>query len=236
MGKWSFNFELFTRLPEVLGKSFYAISKKTGICVQTINNYSQEQSTISVQNLIKLCNGLRMPASLFLSEDGVDIIPGRGQATIPTAQFQPIQWSNKNVERLFGGRSEQIHYVDVAEAMDVTNQKPQKRLLLETRFPIDDFLKMCNKLHISPYTLILDNNQDYKKSIIDKYTENAKKTERIVKLEGLVGELKKNLESMQREVEELKTAYANLSRQFGASYEIHHFKDSSIAIAADAGK
>lgn len=157
---WSFNMLLFSRISKVLDISEAEIARRCGMTQQVLNRYTSADIMLSVQNLLKICNAMRMPAYYFVSEDNHHIVPNRETATIPIDQWHPITWDKQAVEMAFGDRQGQIFWKDVAEAMGVSSQKPHDRFLLRKRFPIDDFLKTCNKLNLSPFQFLIDPNRN----------------------------------------------------------------------------
>lgn len=157
---WSFNMLLFSRISKVLDLSEAEIARRCGMTQQALNRYTSADIMLSVQKLLIICNALRMPTYYFVSEDDNHIVPSRETATIPLEHWHPITWDMQAVELTFGDREEQIFWKDVAEAMGVSSQKPHDRFLLRKRFPIDDFLKTCNKLNLSPFKFLIDPNRD----------------------------------------------------------------------------
>ena len=157
---WSFNMLLFSRISKVLDISEAEIARRCGMTQQVLNRYTSTDIMLSVQNLLKICNALRMPAYYFVSEDNHHVVPNRETATIPLDQWRPVTWDVQAVELTFGDREGQIFWKDVAEAMGVTSQKPHDRFLLRKRFPVNDFLQTCNKLNLSPFRFLIDLNRD----------------------------------------------------------------------------
>lgn len=157
---WNFNMLLFSRISKVLDISEAEIARRCGMTQQVLNRYTSADIMLSVQNLLKICNAMRMPAYYFVSEDNHHIVPNRETATIPLDQWHAITWDKQAVEMTFGDRQGQIFWKDVAEAMGVSSQKPHDRFLLRKRFPIDDFLKTCNKLNLSPFKFLIDPNRN----------------------------------------------------------------------------
>ena len=77
MEKWSFNNQLFRRLPDVLDISGAEIARRCSLKQQVLNRYQNGGIVLSVQVLIKICNSLRMPAYYFVAEDRPS--PGTGR-------------------------------------------------------------------------------------------------------------------------------------------------------------
>lgn len=163
MEKWSFNYQLFSRLSDVLDITGTEIARRCGLRQQVLSRYTTNEIVVSVQVLIKLCNSIRMPFHYFIAEDGNCIIPNRESATIPFEYWQPIEWDTQAVEHTFGDGEGRIYWKDVATVMGVSEQKPHERFTLRRRFRITDFLATCSHYDISPYKFLIDRNRDFDK-------------------------------------------------------------------------
>ena len=234
MNKWSFNSLLFSRLPDVLDISGAEIARRCGMKQQVFNRYTNQEVMLSVQILMTICNSLRMPIHFFVSEENNHVIPNRECATIPLDEWHPIEWNHDAVEKTFGDGGGRIYWKDVAEAMDVTEQKPHDRFKLKTRFPIDGFLTTCNKLNISPFLFLIDNNRDKaKRRATKKATVPAGSStkDRSVALQSPAGEaslradvaaLTKKLDGMNTTIAELTAKYDDLLQRHTALLERHN--------------
>lgn len=159
MEKWSFNSLLFSRLSDVLDISGTEIARRCGIKQQVFSRYTTNETVVSVQTLMKICNALRMPIHFFVSENDSHVIPNRESATIASDCWQPVGWDRQAVEDTFGDGEGRIYWRDVAKAMGVSEQKPHDRFLLVTRFPVTDFLTTCSRLGMSPFRFLIDANR-----------------------------------------------------------------------------
>jgi len=160
MDKWSFNSLLFGRLTDVLDISVTEMAKRCHVRQQVLNRYMKNENELPVKILIKMCNALRMPCHFFVSEYNNHDVPNREIATISAEQWQPIEWDNQAVEHTFGDGEGRIFWKDVAVVMGVTAQKPHDRFLLRKRFPVTDFLVVCNHFNLSPFNFLVDQNRD----------------------------------------------------------------------------
>lgn len=160
MEKWFFNSLLINKLSDILDLSGAEIARRCGLSQQVMNRYMNNGIVLSVQTLLKICNSIRMPIYYFVAEDNNFVLPNREYATIAHDLWQPVGWNHSAVERIFGDKSGQIAWRDVATAMGVTPQKPHDRMLLKTRLPVDDFCRTCNNLNLSPFTFLIDRNRD----------------------------------------------------------------------------
>ena len=159
MVKYSFNQLLLSKLPVVMDISISEISRRCNISQPVIYNYIKGGIELPLQTLIQICNALRIPSHLFISENNRHVIPTRETATIEADQWKPITWNTEAVELTFGDGVGKIYWKDVADVMGVTPQKPHDRFLLRTRFPINSFLHICSHYKLSPYLFLDDPNQ-----------------------------------------------------------------------------
>lgn len=173
MVKYSFNQLLLSKLPVVMDISISEIARRCNISQPVIYNYIKDSIELPLQTLIQICNALRIPSRLFISENNRHIIPTRETATIEADQWKPITWNTEAVELTFGDGENKIFWKDVAEVMGVTPQKPHDRFLLRTRFPISDFLLTCTHYNISPYLFLNDDNAVKEKSKSKPNTSNT---------------------------------------------------------------
>lgn len=223
MNKWSFNSLLFSRLPDVLDISGAEIARRCGMKQQVFNRYTNQEVMLSVQILMTICNSLRMPIHFFVSEENNHVIPNRECATIPLDEWHPIDWNYDAVEKTFGDGGGRIYWKDVADAMDVTEQKPHDRFKLKTRFPIDGFLATCNKLNISPYLFLIDNNRDKAKRERGKRGCGPRGSAmREESLRADVAALTKKLDDLNTTVTELTAKYDDLLQRHTALLDSHN--------------
>lgn len=225
MNKWSFNFLLLRKLSDVLDISESEIARRCGMKQQVFNRYTNEEVMLSMGVLMKICNSLRMPAYYFVSEDNKHEIPNRECATIPLDYWQPISWDVQTVEQTFGIGAGRIHWKDVADAMGVTEQKPRGRFMMKTRFPVDDFLKTCNTLNLSPFLFLVDKNRDANR----QKNGNRKATIPVASAAGNnealradIRELKRKLGDMNGTVEDITKKYDDLLRRHTALLDRHN--------------
>ena len=160
MSTWTFNRKLFTQLSDVLDISFAKIAEQCGLRQQVLSRYVTGEIELSLQVLIQLCNGLRIPIYYFVSENGNHVIPNREFATLPQTQWQPITWNHQAAELIFGDGEGKIYWKDVAVVMGVSSQKPHERFRLRRRFPIENFLTVCTHYQISPFKFLVDPNHE----------------------------------------------------------------------------
>ena len=173
MVKYSFNQLLLSKLPVIMDISISEIARRCNISQPVIYNYIKGGIELPLQTLIQICNALRIPSRLFISENNRHVIPTRETATLESDRWKPISWNTEAVELTFGDGENKIFWKDVAEVMGVTPQKPHDRFLLRTRFPISAFLFTCTYYKISPYLFLNDDNEVQEKPKSKPKTSNT---------------------------------------------------------------
>lgn len=240
MNKWTFNYQLFSRLSDVLDISSTEISKRCGVKQQVLNRYMRNETVLPVQILIKMCNALRMPSYFFVSEDNNYDMPNREIATISLDNWQPIDWNYQEVENTFGDGGNRIFWKDVAKVMDVTPQKPHARFLLEKRFCIDDFLNVCSHFDISPFNFLIDPNR--KQDNKSRKTAAMSGTRDGANMLGEIRILRQQIADLASTVDGVANDYKEISDKYDDLMEAHkallrrfneHIEERYIGMAAE---
>jgi len=238
MDKWTFNYELFSRLSDVLDISITEIAKRCGVKQQVLNRYLRNENELPVQTLIKMCNALRMPSYFFVSEDNNYDMPNREIATISLDRWQPVDWSCQEVENTFGDGGNRIFWKDVAVVMGVTPQKPHARFLLQKRFCITDFLKVCSHFDISPFNFLVDPNRKQDR----KGTKNAAAKEKRDEMKTEINTLRKQIADLVSTVHDVGKKYKEVTDKYDNLLEAHkallrrfneHINERYIGLAAE---
>lgn len=215
MKTYTFNTELFRELDELTGLTFTKIAKKAGMSQQAVSRYVCGNYVIPTQTLISISNALHFPIHLFITEDGVSIIPSQEQATIPASKWKPVYFDYKAGDRIFTQMG--IGWKTVAEAMDITPQNAHNRFNGKVKFPFDDFLMACSNLNIAPSMFLIDHNEAKAESKSKKEATNneiiALLRHDIAELQFKYTQLEKRLAEVEglhrRNINVYQDAYAN---------------------------
>lgn len=230
MNRWSFNMPLFSQLPNVLDITGTEIARRCELRQQVLSRYITNESVVTIQVLLKLCNALRMPAYYFVSVDNNFVIPNRESATIPLNEWHEISWNKEVVEQTFGDGEGRIKWKDVATAMNTSLQKPHERFALRTRFKVTDFFTACNAFGLSPFMFLNDPNRPVgktkRRAAIPSYAELQR---RVDTLEHDIADLKQRFTTLLHRQEEL-TKRVNVNIQ---NVQSSHIGIDHIGIAAD---
>lgn len=242
MNHFSFNVELISCLPNVLDLSVAEIARRCDFKQPTLRMYINRDRDIPVQTLMSLCNTFRIPTHYFFYDCGTYIIPPRELATVEEALWRPVTWDTQPVELLFGDSPGHIFWKDVANTMGVTDQKPRARFALKTRFPVTDFLRVCNTYDISPYTFIKDPNfiptqhKRNRRGIVVPPAPATPDANRQIFAD--IAELQRQISFLTETVADLTAKYTAILQTCDAlakrvNVNIENFKDSHLSIAAE---
>lgn len=224
MDKWSFNMPLFKRLSDVLDITGTEIARRCGLHQQVLSRYTTNETVVTVQVLIKLCNAIRMPIYYFVAENNNFVLPNRESATIPLDEWRPVSWNHDAAERIFGDGTGRIQWKAVAVAMHASSQKPHERFSLRRRFKITDFFATCNAFNLSPFLFLNDPNLPTGKAKKRAaQPSHADLQHRVSVLEQDVAELKQKLETLLHAHEKLvKQVQVNIQNVQNSHIGIDH--------------
>ena len=233
MKMYKFNIELLRSLPELLDITVAKLAVKAKVSQPAMTRYLQGETAISVQTLKDLCNAMRIPIHYFIYEGGVVELPTLDRLIIPSDQWHPILWDHDAIDRIFGAYGGRIYWKDVSAVMGTSSQKAHGRFSLETRFPIDDFLRTCTTLRISPYRFLVDNNKTGEnlplKGTLRLSPEQEKHFREIMNMRF-------DMDAMKRSLDELNRKMAILYKHFHLdinSNEYEAIKDIDMLKVAD---
>lgn len=201
MSRWSFNLPLFSQLPNILDITGTEIARRCGLRQQVLSRYLTNESVVSIQVLLNLCNALRMPIYYFVAENNNFVIPNRESATIPLGEWREVSWNAEALGHTFGDSEGRIKWKDVAVAMGVSSQKPHERFALRTRFKVTDFFTACNAFGLSPFLFLNDPNRP-----------NGKARKRPATPPSYV-DLSRRVDILEHDIADLKSKFGALLRE-----------------------
>lgn len=230
--KWTFNKLLFSRLTDVLDISITEMAKRCNIRQQVLSRYVRLENELPVKVLIKMCNALRMPCYYFVSENKKYEIPNRETATVAADQWHPVGWDSQAVERTFGSDGGRIFWKDVAAYMDLSPSKPHERFLLRTRFPVEEFLDVCNHFNLSPFDFLVDDNRPGDKRKARRDTERSTPSPALL---ADIAAMRQQMASLTAKYDDMLEKYASLLESHKALLQRfdEHISSTYIGMAAD---
>ena len=242
MDKFKFNYDLIACLSSVLDLTVTEIARRCKINQPTLRLYVERERIIPIQTIMVICNTLRISTRWFFYEGDAAVIPTREQAIVEPHCWQPVRWKANAAEQVFGDAPRHIFWKDVATAMGTTEQKPRGRFALKTRFPVADFLKVCNAFDISPYTFLMDNNPlvgDENKTKPGKRRTATPPAQNNDPLLADIADLRKKIADLSATVDDLTKKYDTLFKSHEAlsrrvSVNINTINGSHLNITTDS--
>lgn len=158
MGLVQLNTALITSLGHVLGKTNAELMEAAGVSNATWYRIMGHPDEITVQQLISIANGLRIPVFRFFSIDGLNVI-GNKEDYIENS-YKPCYYDAEALRTFISTRSSAA-WQDVANSLGITRTNLRNSLLSYTRLPIARFLAACDAFGIEPFVVIVDPNPQY---------------------------------------------------------------------------
>lgn len=227
------NTKLIKSLSDVLFMPAADMMKAAGIPCTTWYAVKNEPKGIKVQQLLAIANGLHIPVRRFFSTDSTDII-GRRDDYI-TEPYRECSYRAEVLQELVSNRAD-ITWKKASDATGITYDNLRKSLLGDRKTPVVRFLTACEAFGIDPFTVLIDPNPETKRNGSaprGSATRNNKSIRaEIDSLHKQVADLTAAVHNLTQKYDTLLKSYESLNRR--VSYDIHHFTDSNIAIAAEA--
>ena len=150
------NENLFKGLAHVLRMSYKEISSQSSISMTTLYRIIEVPSKISVQQLIDLANGLRIPVSRFFSKDSKEAV-GEREDYINFNHYRLCFYDKSAVQRII--ESDTVSsYRDIASVVGLHPNRVKESLLAEHRLPVTRLLNFCDNLNIDFFSIVVDPN------------------------------------------------------------------------------
>ena len=150
------NENLFKGLAHVLRMSYKEISSQSNISMTTLYRIIEVPSKMSVQQLIDLANGLRIPVSRFFSKDSKEAV-GEREDYINFNHYRLCFYDKSAVQRII--ESDTVSsYRDIASVVGLHPNRVKESLLAEHRLPVTRLLNFCDNLNIDFFSIVVDPN------------------------------------------------------------------------------
>ena len=199
MRNWKFDYDSFRVLDDIAGYSFAKIAKMSGIPQQAISRYVIGEYDLPLQILIKICNSIRLPIHYLIIEEDKQRTLNR-EDIVPMDKWKPVYFDSNGAEYIF--TSHGIQWKDVGEAMGVAQMNAKKRFVAGRRFPVNDFVKTCNKIKLSPFLFLIDPNRKVAKKSKAQVSEEA--MEKIEQLTNALADLQIKYKDLEEKLQRLQ--------------------------------
>ena len=196
------NEKLIMTLTKVLGLTHKTISDTTGIAIGTWYRIVKEPSSMTVQQLLALANGLQIPVRRFFTLGRQDKVGTREDYV--ERDYHPCSYEGAAIVSMIG-RGTAITQKEAAEAMGLPPIKIRETLCGYQRLTVNKLLAFCKAFSVDVFKVLVDPNETIEAKRLNKAEVN--------KLKAEIEELKKELKSLRHDYELLKEAHNLLARK-----------------------
>lgn len=228
------NTKLIKSLSDVLFMTATDMMDAAHIPCTTWYAIRKKPEDITIQYLLAIANGLHIPVRRFFSTEKETFIGKRDDYI--TEPYRECSYNADALQKMVNNRAD-ITWKKASVATGITYDNLRKSLLAERKTPVTRFLTACEAFGIDPFTILIDPNLEAKreKRAAVRFASPAGNRESIrADIDGLskqVADLTASVRELTQKYEALLKSHEALSRR--VSYDIHHFTDSSISIAAE---
>jgi len=149
------NVRLIATLAKVTRMTNQEISDATEIPIATWYRIAAGPANISVQQLMQLANGLKIPVRKFFTE-GEAVIVGIREDYI-RRDYKECRYDGDALRDKMG-RGTSIGMAEAAKAMSIDISHITKYIRAEKRLTVASLLSFCEAFNIDPFTFIIDPN------------------------------------------------------------------------------
>ena len=150
------NVDLFKDLAGALRMTYKEISSQSNISMTTLYRIIETPSKISVQQLIDLANGLRVPVSRFFSKDSKEAV-GEREDYINFNHYKLCFYDKSAMQKVIDSNTVSS-YREIASVVGLHPNRVKESLLAEHRLPVTRLLTFCDSLKIDFFNFVVDPN------------------------------------------------------------------------------
>lgn len=195
------NENLFKELAGALRMTYKEISSQSNISMTTLYRIIETPSKISVQQLIDLANGLRVPVSRFFSKDSMEPV-GEREDYINFNHYKLCFYDKGAMKKVINS-SIVSSYREIASVLGLHPNRVKESLLAEHRLPVTRLLKFCDALKMDYSFFIVDPNSK---------NTNAKEQKNAVITTSEYATILNEIVTLRREIEVFRAEFTNVRR------------------------
>ena len=150
------NVDLFKDLAGALRMTYKEISSQSNISMTTLYRIIETPSKISVQQLIDLANGLRVPVSRFFSKDSKEAV-GEREDYINFNHYKLCFYDKSAMQKVIDSNTVSS-YREIASVVGLHPNRVKESLLAEHRLPVTRLLTFCDGLKLDFFNFVIDPN------------------------------------------------------------------------------
>lgn len=206
MDKVKLNSQLIVSLADALYVSPSVIMGASGIANSTWYRIMQQPDILTIQQLLGIANGMRIPVKRFFYT-GCMLIVGHRDDYI-TDPYSPCRYDAEALKE-FVDTTDSATWMKAAKEIGVTRDNLRHSLMGERRTPVIRFLEVCNVFGINPFRFLVDPNPEVEIGSGRRYkpgasTELKALREDVSRLSDTVSDLMQKYSDLQRQLDELQ--------------------------------
>lgn len=211
------NIYLINSLGRVLGMTNTELMNATGIMNATWYRIIGHPKQITVQQLISFSNGLNIPIRRFFLYDDTDMV-GNKEYYIENP-YKQCYYDTKGLLHLIETQAVTT-WQDVADALGISRSNLRNSLLLNTRLPLDRFLRACDLFGIDPFCVIIDPNP--LQNVHKEPTDEISIKEEFAEIQHDISIIKSEVTILRAEVMNIRRFMSRLDKKIEFFFEDHY--------------
>ena len=235
------NTSLIATLGDVIYMRQADMIAATTIATATWYYIMQHVGSITVQQLLLIANGLKIPVRRFFSFGKADIIGKRGDYI--TDPYRPCYYDAEALRRIVETRADAT-WQKASRATGVTYDNLKKSALTERRLPVSRFLTVCEAFAVDPFTILIDPNPEARKERRRASDRDGEIEALRIDNEGLHAAIERmnddlrmlgeTVAGLKEKYEELLKAHDDLAKRVNiSSVNVNNIEGNFIGIAAE---
>lgn len=229
------NKKLITSLGDVLFMHAADLIAASSIPTATWYYLMQHIEGITIQQLLSISNGLKIPVRRFFSEGKTDVVGKRDDYV--AEDYIMCYYDAVVLQHVVDTRTDAT-WQKAAKATGMTYDNLKKSTLAVRRLPVDRFLTVCKAFGVDPFTVLIDPNPDARRkgsrpSALRAGEGDALRAD-IAGLRESIRSLRETVNDLHKRYEELLKAHDDLARRVNVnSVNIENITGNFIGIAAE---
>lgn len=205
------NTKLLTSLSEVLGMQPAKMIAATTIASPTWYYIMQHIEGITVQQLLLIANGLKIPVRRFFSADKVDVIGKRDDYIADT--YTSCYYDADALQHIVNTHTDAT-WKKGAKATGMSYDNLKKSILAIRRLPVERFLKVCSAFNIEPFDILIDKNPEPKKQGRHESGGHPERDAEMASIRDDINSLHADIHALNNAVTDLQQKYEELLNRF----------------------
>lgn len=221
------NLKLLTNISHIAGRRHSEIMEATNIGNGTFYGILQKPEAITVQQLLSISNGLRIPISRFFSTDNLDLLEPSDEYVLQ--HYIPCIYKGDVLQHYADARI--IQWKDIATFTGVSRNHVRDSLLFKARLPVERLLTVVNHYHINLFQVLIDPNPSAEQ--VKKQKQKFKRIQAIpptdfTTLHQIIDQLRTDLDNARRIIDDNRRVIDQLTTQYNSLQSKHEVLEKRI--------